>query len=328
VARKLRTAAALALYFLSQVLGGSRRRRLLARAQALDPSGGLPLLALAQQGALGHALAEDPRLAAGARGEFALEDALFAQVVARIDPRRHPRADLARRFASYVAHTPHGASASQLGQDLFVTFALGERRGEGFFVEFGACDGLQHSNTYRLERDLGWSGLLSEPNPAYHEALRGNRRCAISERCVWARTGERLPFSVLDASPVLSTLSSFRAGDAHDRTGARSIEVETITLDDLLRAHGAPRRIDYVSIDTEGSEAAILEAFDFGAYDVAALTVEHNHRPGRAAVHRLLAARGYVRVLEEFSQFDDWYVQENVARSLLASEPRAGTSGA
>jgi FkbM family methyltransferase len=316
VARKLRAAGALALYFLSQVLGGSRRRRLLARAHALDPSGGLPLLDLAQRGALGRVLAEDPGLAAGERGEFALEDAVFAHAVARIDPLRHPRADLARRFASYVSSTPRGTSASQLGQDLFVTFALGERRDEGFFVEFGACDGLQHSNTHRLEHDLGWSGLLSEPNPAYHEALRRNRRCAISERCVWARTGERLPFSVLDASPVLSTLSSFRAGDGHDRTGARAIEVETITLADLLRAHAAPRRIDYLSIDTEGSEAAILEAFDFDAYDVSALTVEHNHGPGRSAVHRLLTARGYVRVLEEFSQFDDWYVAADVHRAL------------
>jgi FkbM family methyltransferase len=319
---KVRLAACLVLFYFAQITSGARRRRLLARAQAMDPTGGLALLDLARRGTVGDLIADTKALLRvlepeGAPGHKDLpEDVLYATVVARVDPKLHPRAHLAQRFAAYLLQAPRSASPSQLAQDLFVTFALGERRGAGFFVEFGAGDGVELSNTYRLERDLGWSGIAAEPNPVQHEALRRNRRCAVSDRCVWARSGERLTFSVLDAAPEFSTLTPFQAGDKHDRRGARSIEVQTLTLEDLLREHGAPRRIDYVSVDTEGSELAILEAFDFDAFDVSVLTVEHNFGPGRAALHRLLTGRGYVRLLEEFSRWDDWYVKADVARRL------------
>lgn len=323
LANKLKLAASLGLYYASQITSGEKRRRLLARAHALDPSGALPLIDLARRGSLADAGPEATALMKeiapkGASNGYDLEDVLLARLLARIDPGRHPRAYLAKRFAAYVERVPAGASPSQLAQDLFVTFALGDRRGEGYFVEFGAHDGVELSNTYRLERDLGWSGLVAEPNPAQHEALRRNRRCAISPKCVWARTGERLTFSVLDSAPALSTLETFRAGDMHDRAGARSIEVETISLNDLLKEHGAPRQIDYVSVDTEGSELAILEAFDFSAHDIAVFTIEHNFGVARTAILKLLNEHGYVRVLEVFSRWDDWYVRADVARRLMA----------
>ena len=56
----------------------------------------------------------------------------------------------------------HEGSFSQWQQDLFALQTSGEKRG-GFFVEFGAADGLTHSNTYMLETKYGWSGLLIEP---------------------------------------------------------------------------------------------------------------------------------------------------------------------
>lgn len=329
IARELRLAGALLLFFLSQVTRGPRRRRLLARAHDLDPALALPLLDLLRKGSVADVVAQALR-SAGAVDPLrspawpdVLQDAFRASAVASVDPARHPRAALAVRFAAYLLASDRRASPSQLGQDLFVTFALGERRGAGTFVEFGATDGMALSNTLRLERDLGWSGILAEPNPAYHAALARNRRCAVSHRCVWSRSGERLAFSVLDAAPEVSTVAGVGGGDGIDRRGARTIEVETVSLDDLLAAHGAPRAIEYVSIDTEGSEAAILGAFDFGAHDVAVFTVEHNHGPGRDAVRDLLTARGYVRVLEAFSRWDDWYLRRDVAQRLLGAGPPA-----
>jgi len=54
------------------------------------------------------------------------------------------------------------------------------------------------------------------------------------------------------------------------------LQVETVSLNDLLLSQAAPPRIDYISIDTEGSELAILEAFDFARWDVRLFTIEHN----------------------------------------------------
>jgi FkbM family methyltransferase len=325
IAEKARLAASLLLFYGSQIFSGDRRRRLLARAHGLDPTGGLPLLDLTRRGDVGELVREVQALAREiAEDQHApvsanlLEDVLHAMLVARVDPARHPRGHLAKRFAAHLLAAPAGTSHSQIAQDLFVTFALGDRRNAGYFVEFGAGDGRELSNTYHLEHDLGWSGILAEPNPAYVEALRRNRRCVVSDRCVWSRTGERLRFAVVEDDPALSTLDSFRGGDRHDRTGSREIEVVTISLADLLREHGAPHQIDYVSVDTEGSELAILQAFDFRAFDISVFTVEHNHGPSRAGIRRLMGEHGYVRLLEEFSRWDDWYVRADVAKRIAA----------
>ena len=63
-----------------------------------------------------------------------------------------------------------------------------------------------------------------------------------------------------------------------------------------------------MSIDTEGSEFAILNAFDFDRWRFGALTVEHNFLPQREAIHTLLVSHGYTRVLAHISKQDDWYV--------------------
>ena len=203
-------------------------------------------------------------------------DGLYALIASTTNIESHPQAHLAQRFAVDLFEQKYEQSMSQIAQDRFVLFALGERRSKGYFVEFGATDGCELSNTYLLERDFGWSGIVAEPNPAYQAALRRNRRCSISDECVWSRSGETLPFKVVDSYPPLSTIAEYQNADQHDRSQATTIEVPTISLNDLLQRHGAPRQIDYISIDTEGSELAILEAFDFSAYDVSIFTIEHN----------------------------------------------------
>ena len=87
-------------------------------------------------------------------------------------------------------------------------------------------------------------------------------------------------------------------------------EVKTISLIDMLRKHHAPRHIDYLSIDTEGSEYEILKTFDFRAYTFSVITCEHNFTANRDKIRRLLCENGYVNVLTNISSFDDWFVLE------------------
>jgi FkbM family methyltransferase len=204
-----------------------------------------------------------------------------------------------------LRHHPH--SKSQLRQDLFaLTFGNSP---SGFFVEFGAADGVSLSNTHLLETQLGWTGILSEPARGWHNALENNRQCIIDKRCVWSNTGERISFKEVEVGE-LSTVESFSGSDGHakDRRQGITYEVETVSLLDLLREHHAPKIIDYLSIDTEGSEFEILRAFDFSEFSFRVITVEHNFTPMREKIHQLLTRNGYRRVLEEFSEWDDWYL--------------------
>lgn len=204
-----------------------------------------------------------------------------------------------------------GDSKSQLLQDLFALHFLNHKR-SGFFVEFGSTNGVNLSNTHILEMQFGWNGILAEPARCWAAALQTNRRCAIDLRCVWIKTGEKLRF--LEASDAeLSTIDPFADRDAHSTTRMTNekYEVETISLTDLLQAHNAPYQIDYLSIDTEGSEYPILSHFDFEAFDISVITVEHNYvEKDRNQIQQLLTAKGYRRVFEKFSQWDDWYVKE------------------
>jgi FkbM family methyltransferase len=163
-------------------------------------------------------------------------------------------------FLKYCARNMDNAHA-QLFQDLLVLFLLEEKR-DGYFVEFGAMDGIKLSNTFLLENRYGWRGIVAEPARCWHQELTRNRRCSADHRCVWSKSGETLQFNET-AQAEYSTIDALSGSDMHAkaRQDGKRYAVETISLCDLLRAHDAPRSIDYLSIDTEGSEFAILDIF-------------------------------------------------------------------
>jgi len=200
-------------------------------------------------------------------------------------------------------------SSSQFSQDLFVLKESKYKRG-GFFVEFGATNGIEGSNSYFLEREYSWSGILAEPAKCWATELSRNRNAVIDHRCVWVVSGQQIEFHEADV-PTLSTMSLFKDSDMHTsaRSNGSSYMVETVSLIDLLDQHNAPKTIDYLSIDTEGSELAILSAFDFSKYDVKIISCEHNWTSDREQIFSLLTSKGYVLKHKDLTDCDDWYVR-------------------
>ena len=214
-------------------------------------------------------------------------------------------------FADYFANLNY--SKSQLRQDLFVLSEMSFKR-NGFFVEFGATNGIDLSNTHLLEAKFGWNGILAEPAKLWHSELLANRKASIEIDCVWKSTGETLLFNEVTGEKhkgELSTIDSFSDTDNHrnSRKFGNKYEVNTISLLDLLEKYNAPKTIDYLSIDTEGSEYEILSVFDFDAFDIRVITCEHNYTPMREQLFELLTKNGYERKYSELSLFDDWYVR-------------------
>jgi FkbM family methyltransferase len=206
------------------------------------------------------------------------------------------------RFAA-LAQSP-----SQLGQDIFALEQSGWKRG-GFFVEFGATDGKTMSNSWLLERHFGWTGILAEPARCWHAALAASgRSAAIETDCVWSSSGQTFEFHEADWAET-STIAALADGDHHNRAIRRSYPVKTVSLNDMLARHGAPAEMDFLSIDTEGSELEILRSLDFDRYRFRTLVCEHNFGPDREAIHALLSGLGYVRKFAEITLYDDWYVR-------------------
>lgn len=199
------------------------------------------------------------------------------------------------------------SATSQLGQDLWVLEQTRYKRG-GFFVEFGACDGVLLSNTHLLERRFGWTGICAEPHPRFFGQLKANRSCQVSDACVAGHSGRQVDFILADE---YGGMAEFAATDVHaDKREAflalgKVMQVSTVSLHDLLTRHGAPHDIDYLSIDTEGSEYEILRNFPFDRWRIRCITVEHNFSASRELIRGLLEPLGYRR---QEAQWDDWYV--------------------
>jgi FkbM family methyltransferase len=235
---------------------------------------------------------------------------LFPSILRLRHPLPTPSATLESAFLTKTV-SDLSESKGQLCQDLLVLLLLKNKK-NGFFVEFGATDGITLSNTFLLEKKYGWEGILAEPASNWQENLRANRHCIIDSRCVWEKSGEKLSFFEANDGE-LSTISIFKELDGHSEARKKGNEyfVDTISLNDLLAAHNAPNQIDYLSVDTEGSEFAILNELDFSRYSFNVITVEHNFTETREKVFALLTNNGYKRILNDFSQWDDWYVPSN-----------------
>lgn len=209
-------------------------------------------------------------------------------------------------------------SNSQFLQDLFVLYFLNIKK-NGFFVEFGACDGIDLSNTLILEKKLNWNGILAEPDKYYFESLQKNRNCLTSNLIIFNESDLVMKFTHVYNDPKLSTISDYVNYDSHrtSRSMGKIFDVTTITLDTLLDSFNAPNLIDFISIDTEGSELKIVEAFSFSR-KVLLWTIEHNHNQiTRFKLHEIMQKKGYKRVLEGFSECDDWYVEEKIYEAKI-----------
>ena len=65
-------------------------------------------------------------------------------------------------------------SFSQAGQDTFVCAVLNNKK-NGKFLEIGANHPMNISNTYMLEKALGWTGLMVEYDPKFEELYKEHR---------------------------------------------------------------------------------------------------------------------------------------------------------
>lgn len=177
---------------------------------------------------------------------------------------------------------------------------------DGYFVDLACADGVAISNTYFLEKHLGWKGLLFEPNPEFHQSIQRNRSSELIGKCVADQVGRAVDFRTdngmlggivsdgTDNSPTVRGLE-----------GARVTQMTTTTLEHELREHNAPPLIDFLSLDIEGAEYRVLKNFPFSQYTFRCMCIE---RPS-PSLDVLLDKNGYVQVAH--LSFDVMYVHRD-----------------
>lgn len=173
---------------------------------------------------------------------------------------------------------------SQSGQDAFVLSYFKNKR-NGTFIDIGANDGVTLSNTYYLEKELGWKGICFEPIPVIFEKLNKNRNC-IKIMAGVAHINGIQEFTFVDGpSHMLSGISKeydprhINRIEHEIRTYGGNIEkiqIECVILNEILEQYKI-YDIDYLSLDTEGNEFKILKTIDFNKFNIKVMTIENNY---------------------------------------------------
>lgn len=183
---------------------------------------------------------------------------------------------------------------SQYGQDKIIDEIL-KQKTSGFFIDIGAHNGVAFSNTFFFEKERNWNGICFEPHPKVFLDLKKNRKCTCINKGVGSKD-DNLEFWSISGYPEM--LSGFVSkydvkhierinNEINQYNGSKKIiKVEIISFDNFLKQN-LIKKIDYLSIDTEGCEKEIMMSIDFNFTDITTISVENNYNDCEIINHLL-----------------------------------------
>ncbi len=205
---------------------------------------------------------------------------------------------------------------AQLAQDCIVDTLLKQKL-NGIFIEIGVGQGKKISNTWFLEKFRNWEGYLCEPAAKYHKSIQSERSATLVPQAVYNKSGLVLKFCEVEGYEELSTLNNFLIEDRQKSKTILEYDVETISFNDLYKKYLNEKKIDYLSLDTEGSELIILENINFKEIDISIISVEHNYDlQKKNQIRKILSPWGYKEFLPGVFEFDAIYVKTNILKNF------------
>jgi len=192
--------------------------------------------------------------------------------------------DTSERLVSYAPN----------GEDIVLWRAL-RHLTPGYFVDVGACDPVVTSIT-KLFSLRGWTGINIEPLPHLVEMLDRDRPDDINLQLALSDTEGELTLYVVVDDMQRTTLSESLA-DLYRAEGYRIVEQATPvrTLGAVLSEHPLPR-IDFLKIDAEGMEDAIVRGLDLSVHRPLVIVAEEGSHQ-RYEFPQMLTDAGYRETL-------------------------------
>lgn len=208
----------------------------------------------------------------------------------------------ARRAVRKVRSLSAGVSFDEVD---VIRQSLIARQDGGLMVDVGA----QRGNTLVGFLDAGWDVIAFEPDPINLVELKvrhGNRQgLAILELALSDELRDNVDFYGSNRSTGISGLLHF--DESHEVVAS----VEVSTLDVVLRDRGISS-IDFLKIDTEGHDLAVLRGADLEALAPAIIVAEFDQFKANHGGHSLgeieeyLQAAGYETFVSEWHPIDSY----------------------
>ena len=177
-------------------------------------------------------------------------------------------------------------SRSQIGQDIYALIC-NKFKNDGFFIEIGSHDPEKNSNTYLLDKDYNWKGIMIEYDKNFIIPYRNIRPNMI-----------------------------------HIFENAIKIDYEK-----LFQDNNVPYHIDYLQIDIEATNGSTINALInlekvMDKYKFGCVTFEHdiyrenNKYNTRSKSREIFEKHGYILVLPNICSnnkcFEDWYLHPDI----------------
>jgi FkbM family methyltransferase len=165
-------------------------------------------------------------------------------------------------FLKFLIHLGFSNSQNRIDKKILKLF---NNKKNGFFIEVGAFDGINYSNTFLLEKKHNWKGLLVEPLKAEFEICKKYRTKSIVVNNILSNPKDmnkliKLHHSGLESLIVDRNNSLMPKRHLDEKIKTKYIHIKSVTLDHLLDIY----RINYVDIlivDVEGFEINLLDGF-------------------------------------------------------------------
>jgi FkbM family methyltransferase len=213
-------------------------------------------------------------------------------------------------------------SYAQNGEDVVLSRLFSGARG-GRYVDIGAGDPIVDSVT-KAFYDRGWRGINVEPTPYLHAALCQDRPGDVNLAVAIDREAGTVELNVTPPEQWgWSTIDKGLANTFRERgILVETINVEAINLTQLLDTYPGP--IDFLKVDVEGAEKAVLLGADWDRFRprviIVEATVPNSQQPSWESWEPILVRAGYRPTL--FDGLNRFYAQADDEEALeLLSVP-------
>lgn len=200
---------------------------------------------------------------------------------------------------------------SQFGEDK-ILFEIFRGKTNGFCVEVGANNGIDDSTSLFFEQ-IGWKCILVEPNPFLCQNIRTVRHALLYEYAA-SNKSDTIALHMVEGAPRSHGMSTISTNvEVHDRIKSHgfasvSVQVRTMTLNQILNDAHVDAEIDFISIDVEGHEHEVLEGLSIEKWRPTILLVEDNSNFVDDSVCAYLRHYDYVRFKR--TGVNDWYAHK------------------
>ncbi|KAI0565760.1 hypothetical protein FGB62_14g026 [Gracilaria domingensis] len=191
---------------------------------------------------------------------------------------------------------------SQFHQDYFLyTRHFKYLNRPGIYLDIAANDPVHISNTYFMDRCLGWKGICVEGNPGYHEKLYRMRSCHLVPTCVGSRDGQSVQFGLKGGAGGIIG-NTFKHKDKFAELGVEVPMIrERCTMMRNVLARNGVKQVDFLSLDVEGHELEVLKGFDWDNVVVNLMSIEVSPTSVKE-IEEFLTPKGYKRFLPDFTE--------------------------